>query len=60
MFKYSEIEKARKIGILENIVFLNLIEQMLESVENKGFYRTQSIFPTERITEVIIYDDGLL
>ena len=45
------MKKAYKIRLFGDFVFCEFDGKMAESIENKGFYRTQSKIATERIIE---------
>lgn len=45
------MKKAYKIRLFGILYFAKLIVKMAETIENKGFYRTQSKIATERIIE---------
>lgn len=60
MIKFIKNKKAQKIRLFQDSTLLKFANKNAESIENKGFYRTRAKFATEHITEVNIYDDGLL
>ena len=45
------MKKAYKIRLFGDFVFCEFDGKMAESIENKGFYRTQSKIATELIIE---------
>ena len=45
------MKKAYKIKLFGDFVFCEFDGKMAESIENKGFYRTQSKIATEHIIE---------
>ena len=45
------MKKAYKIRLFGDFVFCEFDGKMAESIENKGFYRTQSKIATEHIIE---------
>ena len=47
------MKKAYKIRLFGDFVFCEFDGKMAESIENKGFYRTQSKMATELIIELI-------